>query len=121
MIIFRYSHIMKREILLSEAAIFSALAHPLRLRILERLREGPCCVCKLIPYVGGEQSNVSHHLAILRKANIVQCEKHGTEVWYAVTDPAVFKIIELINSCILSNLEKSKMLLETIKQNTDAR
>jgi len=112
---------MKPEILQREAAIFSALAHPLRLRVLEKLREGPCCVCKLIPYVEGEQSNVSHHLAILRKANIVQCEKRGTEVWYAVINPAVFEIIDLINSCILSNLEKSKVLLETLRQNTDER
>jgi len=112
---------MKQEILQREAAIFSALAHPLRLRVLERLREGPCCVCKLIPYVGGEQSNVSHHLAILRKANIVQCEKRGTEVWYAVTDPLVFEIVDRTNSCILSNLEKSKVLLETIRQSRDER
>lgn len=111
---------MKQEILQREAAIFSALAHPLRLRVLERLREGPCCVCKLIPYVGGEQSNVSHHLAILRKANIVQCERHGTEVWYAVTDPAIFEIIDLTKNCILSNLEKSKALLDTMRE-TDER
>ena len=58
---------------------------------------------------------------ILRKANIVQYEKRGTEVWYTVTDPTVFEIIDLTKSCILSNLETSKALLETIKQNTDAR
>ena len=121
MTISTYNHIMKKEILQSGAAIFSALAHPLRLRILERLREGPCCVCKLIPYVGGEQSNVSHHLAILRRADIVQSEKRGTEVWYRVTDPTVFEIIDLTKSCILSNLEKSKALLETLKKDSDER
>jgi len=116
-----YNHIMNKEILESEATILSALAHPLRLRVLEQLREGPCCVCKLIPYVGGEQSNVSHHLAILRKANIVQYEKRGTEVWYTVTDPIVFEIIDLTKSCILSSLEKSKVLLEALKKNSDER
>ena len=112
---------MQWEIHKREAAIFSALAHPLRLKILEKLRTGPCCVCKIIPYVGGEQSNVSHHLAILRKANIVYSEKRGIEVWYAVTDPRIFKIIDLMKNCVLGELEKSSELLETIKQNIDER
>jgi DNA-binding transcriptional ArsR family regulator len=101
------------------AAIFSALAHPLRLRIMESLREGPCCVCKIIPRVGGEQSNVSHHLAILRKAGIVHCERRGVEVWYTVADPRVFEIMDLMSSCVLSNLERSSALFETIRQGID--
>ena len=101
------------------AAIFSALAHPLRLQIMQSLREGPCCVCRIIPRVGGEQSNVSHHLAILRKAGIVSCEKRGVEVWYSVTDSRIFEIMDLMNSCVLSNLEKSRALLETIGQSID--
>jgi len=51
----------------------------------------------------------------------VQCEKRGTEVWYAVTDPLVFEIVDRTNSCILSNLEKSKVLLETIRQSMDEK
>ena len=110
---------MQKAIQERGAAIFSALAHPLRLKILEKLREGPCCVCKIIPYVDGEQSNVSHHLAILRKANVVQCEKRGLEVWYAVTDTRIFEIIDLMNNCVLGDLEKSSELLEVIKRSVD--
>ncbi len=112
---------MQNEILRRQAAIFNALAHPLRLRILEKLRDGSCCVCKIIPYVGGEQSNVSHHLAILRRAGIVQSEKRGTEVWYVVSDPRVFRVVDLMKSCVLSNLEKSRVLLETVRQDSDER
>ncbi len=99
---------MEKEIEKRAAAIFSALAHPLRLRIIEKLRDGPCCVCKIIPFVGGEQSNVSHHLAILRNAGIVSSEKRGQEVWYSVTDSMIFKLIELMDTCILENLRKSR-------------
>jgi DNA-binding transcriptional ArsR family regulator len=112
---------MQNGIFDRKARIFGALAHPLRLRILEKLRAGPCCVCKIIPYVGGEQSNVSHHLAILRKANIVHCEKRGTEVWYAVTDPRIFDIIDLMKNWILSDLEKNSELFETIRKSIDER
>ncbi|MGD9379170.1 MAG: metalloregulator ArsR/SmtB family transcription factor [candidate division WOR-3 bacterium] len=110
---------MNKAIQERTAAIFSALAHPLRLQIMESLREGPCCVCRIIPRVGGEQSNVSHHLAILRRAGVVQCEKRGVEVWYAVADPRIFEIMDLINSCVLGNLEKTRSLLESIRQGKD--
>lgn len=99
---------MKKEIEPRAAAIFSALAHPLRLRIIEKLRDGPCCVCKIIPFVGGEQSNVSHHLAILRNAGIVSSEKRGQEVWYSATDSMIFKLIDLMDTCILENLRRSR-------------
>lgn len=110
---------MNKAIQERTAAIFRALAHPLRLQIMETLRRGPCCVCKIIPRVGGEQSNVSHHLAILRKSGIVQCDKRGVEVWYAVTDARVFEIMDLMNGCVLSNLERSRSLLEAVRQSID--
>jgi DNA-binding transcriptional ArsR family regulator len=112
---------MKQEILTEKVAIFNALAHPLRLKILDKLRDGPCCVCKIIPYVGGEQSNVSHHLAILRRANVVQTEKRGIEVWYAVTDPSVFEIVDLMDSLVLRDLQKSSALLTTVKESKGER
>jgi DNA-binding transcriptional ArsR family regulator len=105
---------MKYEILEMEAGVFNALAHPLRLKILEKLRGGPCCVCKIIPYVGGEQSNVSHHLAILKKTGIVCSEKRGLEVWYEITDKKILKIIDLMDACIVEHLKKSRNILKTL-------
>lgn len=112
---------MQEQLVSKTVTWFNALAHPLRLKVLEKLRDGPCCVCRIIPHVGGEQSNVSHHLAVLRKANIVRSEKRGIEVWYTVTDPRIFEIIDLVNDCILSDLEKSSVLFETIRQSIDER
>lgn len=109
---------MKEEILNIQASAFNALAHPLRLKILEKLRSGPCCVCKIIPYVGGEQSNVSHHLAILRKAHIVESEKRGLEVWYQVTDARIFKVIDSMAGCIIQRLKKSQTLLRSLQETT---
>jgi len=107
---------MKNELPAFNAAAFNALAHPLRLTILEKLRTGPCCVCKIIPYVGGEQSNVSHHLAILRKAGIVRSEKKGQEMWYEVTNPKVFEIIDTMSACVVTSLKKSEALLKSLKR-----
>ena len=107
---------MRKELSAINAATFNALAHPLRLKILETLRTGPCCVCKIIPSVGGEQSNVSHHLAILRKAGIVRSEKKGQEMWYEVTNPNVFQIIDMMSACIVTSLQESEALLKSLTQ-----
>ncbi len=105
---------MNTRILEIKAGIFNALGHPLRLKILEKLREGACCVCKIIPYVNGEQSNVSHHLAVLKKAGIVRSEKRGLEVWYEVTDNKIFEILDTMDECIIANLQKSSAVLRTM-------
>lgn len=94
--------------------MLKALAHPTRLKILEKLQDGPCCVCKIIPYVGGEQSNVSHHLAILKRAGIVRDKKKGKEVWYEVCDPAVFSLLRIINQIILKNLKNKQKIMEVL-------
>ena len=96
-----------------KADVFDALAHPLRLKILEKLRRGPCCVCKIIPYVGGEQSNVSHHLAILKRAGIIDSEKHGLEVRYEIANPAIIQIIDLLDKYILANFKQKNDLLKS--------
>ncbi|MCX7996002.1 MAG: metalloregulator ArsR/SmtB family transcription factor [candidate division WOR-3 bacterium] len=99
-------------ILRAKAEVLNALAHPLRLKILEKLRSGPCCVCKIIPYVNAEQSNVSHHLAILKNAGIVRCEKKGLEVWYEVVDYRVFEIIDILGEYVIESLKKKSELLK---------
>ncbi|OGC43401.1 hypothetical protein A2Y85_07655 [candidate division WOR-3 bacterium RBG_13_43_14] len=105
---------MNDEILNVQASAFNALAHPLRLKILEKLSAGPCCVCKIMPYVHGEQSNVSHHLAILRKAGIVRSDKRGHETWYEIADPAIIKVINIMLDCIIRDLDKKKDMLNVL-------
>jgi ArsR family transcriptional regulator len=98
------------------ASAFNALAHPLRLKILEKLRAGPCCVCNIIPFVGGEQSNVSHHLAILRKAGIVRRKKKGQEMWYEVTNHKFFRIIDMMSACVIASLREGEALLKSLAE-----
>lgn len=101
-----------------EAEVFKALAHPTRLKILEKLKVGPCCVCKIIPYVGGEQSNVSHHLAILKKAGIVKSEKRGSWMWYKASDRVIFKLLDLVNKFVIKNLREKQTLLKGLSKTT---
>lgn len=69
------------------AAAFKALADPVRLQLLNLIATadgGEACACDLVEPVGKSQPTVSHHLKVLREAGLVQSEKRGTWVWYAV-------------------------------------
>jgi ArsR family transcriptional regulator len=85
---------------------YKALGHPARLRILNLLTENQSlCVCEIMRVLDYGQSFVSRHLAILRDAELVTTEKHGTWVHYRLTPRAVelLKAGELQNVSQLSN------------------
>jgi len=75
--------------------LFKALSDPMRLSLLVRLAEGrkPCTVGKVAEGSGIDMSVVSRHLAVLRDAGIIQCEKQGKEVWCAVQTSFVAKVL----------------------------
>lgn len=78
-----------------KAQFFQSLAHPLRIWILELLRDGPQSVSGIQAQVSEEASNVSQQLAVLRKQHIVQGQRRGTSVFYEVTDPLVFEVLDV--------------------------
>lgn len=67
------------------AMIFRALAHPVRLQILEILKnEGEACVCHLEAHLNQRQAYISQHLAKLREAGLVADKREGLNVFYAL-------------------------------------
>jgi len=74
--------------------IFKALGDPLRLEIIEFLRDGDKCVCEIVPYLKVVQPLVSRHLKILRDVGIVSFRKEGNRRVYAITDERIFKVID---------------------------
>ncbi len=72
-----------------KAEFFKALAHPLRIRILDELRRGEVGVNELCLRLDVEQSTLSQQLAILRNRSIVVGRKDGQSVFYSVRDPEI--------------------------------
>jgi len=84
------------------SAVFKALGHPARLRIVERLAEGECCVCELLePTEFGKLSGptVSQHLLVLKTAGVIADEKRGKKIFYRLRMPCVTDISLCVSSC----------------------
>jgi ArsR family transcriptional regulator len=77
-----------------QAEILKALAHPVRLQILDILRDGEWCVCHIEAVLKLRQAYVSQQLVVLRKANLVLDRKDGLRVYYRLTDPAVLRVMD---------------------------
>jgi DNA-binding transcriptional ArsR family regulator len=76
------------------ARVMGALATPSRVRILARLREGPCAVGELAAAVEMEQPAVSHQLRILRDLGLVLGSRNGRHVIYGLYDPHVATLLD---------------------------
>ncbi len=78
-----------------KADFFKALAHPVRIRILELLRDGPRSVGQLQEAIGAPASSVSQQLAVLRGRGIVATERRGTTVLCEVPDPDIHELLDV--------------------------
>ncbi|CAA7602198.1 HTH ArsR-type DNA-binding domain protein [Acididesulfobacillus acetoxydans] len=106
---------MKTMIWTKQSDLFKALGHPSRVRILEFLGSGERCVCEIIDELGLEQSNVSQHLAVLRRENVIAAEKRGLKVMYRIKHPEVLEILERGQKVIRDELEDSYRLMKQLK------
>jgi DNA-binding transcriptional ArsR family regulator len=75
---------------------FRVIGEPMRIRLLDHLREGSATVGELREAVGATQQNVSKHLAVLYQAGIVRREKRGNHAVYSIADESVFGLCEQV-------------------------
>lgn len=79
------------------AEALRALAHAARLQVLDALdREGPLPVYALVKRTGLPQAIISGHLARMRRAGLVACERRGQAVWYGIRNPHAVTILNCI-------------------------
>lgn len=99
-----------------KAEFFKALAHPLRIRILELLRSGPLSVTQLQAATGVPGSSVSQQLAVLRGRNVVATERHGTTIIYRVSDAELFNLLDAARRIFNADLADSIGLLRLVEE-----
>jgi len=102
------------EISQFKAEFFKALAHPLRIRILDALRGGEVGVHELMSQLNVEQSNLSQQLAVLRSRNLVEVRKDGNNSFYSVRDPEIFHLLDVARKIFNNHLIDVRNMLSQL-------
>jgi DNA-binding transcriptional ArsR family regulator len=99
-----------------KAEFFKALAHPLRIRVLDELRAGELSVHELGERLGVEQSTLSQQLAVLRGRNILTARKLGQSVRYSALDPAIFQLLDVARTIFHHQLSDVRSTLAELQR-----
>jgi ArsR family transcriptional regulator len=83
-----------------EAQLLQALAHPVRLQILELLQDRELCTCEIEPHIALDQSTVSRHLQTLKRAGVLAARKDGAKSLYRLRDPRIPKLQRLVGEFV---------------------
>lgn len=85
-----------------QARMMKALAHPVRLHILDILGQEEECVCHLTAVLGARQPYVSQQLAILREAGLVSDRREGLIVYYRLQDERVAEVMSRVRGMLVT-------------------
>lgn len=77
----------------AKAEFFRTLGHPVRIRVLEILQDGPRPVRELLTEIDVEASSLSQQLAVLRRTQLVSATRDGNTVVYALSTPDVAELL----------------------------
>jgi ArsR family transcriptional regulator len=95
-----------------KAELFKALAHPVRIQILEVLRRGEQTVSQLQTALEIDPSSVSQHLAVLRGRDLLETRKAGTSVYYRVSDAQLFSILDAARQIFAAHVQDLQDVLD---------
>ncbi len=99
-----------------KARFFRALAHPIRIRILEILVRGGRTVHELQTVLMLDQPVVSQQLAVLRNQDIVRGEKEGLSVRYTLRDPLVADLLDVARRIFDNHFDSTQGLLRELRR-----
>jgi DNA-binding transcriptional ArsR family regulator len=104
----------------AKAELFRTLGHPVRIRVLELLQEGPRPVRELLEAIEVESSNLSQQLAVLRRAGLVTSSRDGSAVLYTLSTPDVADLLRSARRILTTMLSDQQELLDELRADVDA-
>ena len=106
---------VKKQLLFEkQAEIAKAIAHPLRIAIVDFLKDGEKCVCDIAAHIGSEQSNVSRHLSVMVKAGLLEYRKEGLKVIYKLKTPCILDFFSCVTTCLKQQAKENEKLLKSL-------
>jgi len=97
-----------------QADIAKAIAHPVRVAIVDCLKDGEQCVCDIAEYVDSERSNVSRHLSVMVAAGVLEYRKEGLKVIYKLKTPCILEFFSCVTSILKQQTKENQKLLKSL-------
>jgi ArsR family transcriptional regulator len=94
-----------------QAEIAKAIAHPLRIAVVDFLKDGEQCVCDIAEYVGSERSNVSRHLSVMANAGLLEYRKEGLKVIYSLKCRCIVDFFSCVTTVLKQQARDNEKLL----------
>jgi len=94
-----------------QAEVVKALAHPLRIAVVDFLRDGEQCVCDIAKFLGSERTNVSRHLSVMVNAGILDSRKEGLRVIYRLRCPCTMDFLRCVTAVLKEQAKENERLL----------
>jgi len=99
----------------AKAEFFRMLGHPVRIRVLELLQNGPVPVRDLLNEIEIEPSNLSQQLAVLRRLNLVTTRREGSAVYYSLVSPRVVELLAAARRILTEVISVQLELLDDLR------
>jgi ArsR family transcriptional regulator len=105
---------MDKNIYELHAEFCKVFTSPVRIEILDLLRDGKKTVSELVELTGLNQPNISQHLHVMKEKNIVRTEKQGSNVFYSLANPRISKAFGIMKEILKEQLSESEKMYKTI-------
>jgi ArsR family transcriptional regulator len=103
-----------RRLYRAKAEMIQAAGHPIRLAVLDFLRDGEQCVCDIAEHVGAGRSNVSRHLAVMLKAGLLEQRKDGLRMMYSLRCLCILDFLSCVEEVLKERLVETRSLLSRL-------
>ncbi len=97
-----------------QAEVAQAVAHPLRIAIIDFLKDGEQCVCDIAEHIGSERSNVSRHLSVMVNAGVLEYRKEGLKVIYKLKCICILDFFLCVTGVLRQQAKENEKLLKAL-------
>lgn len=103
---------INKKIFKLHADVCKALGHPLRIEVIDLLQDKELCFSDILDVTGGLKSNLSQHLSVMTKKNILKMRREGQCNYYSLSSDKVAQACQLMREVLIDSLKKHIDLLE---------
>jgi len=96
------------------AEMCKVFSNPIRLEILNLLRDKEMSVTELVKKSGLTQANISQHLSIMKSKDIVISNRKGKNIYYKLSNPKIIKAFDIIREILTERLKKNERIIKKL-------